>query len=72
MCNQHQQETKKTMPWVGYLILAKQNVKKKVAKSTQSFEKNNVKIKMSKMTMKTRCKDEKQQRMYATWKPKPR
>jgi hypothetical protein len=42
MCNQHQQETKKTMPWVGYLVLAKQNVKKRWPKSTQPFEKNNV------------------------------
>jgi hypothetical protein len=63
MCNKHQQETKKTMPWVGYLVLAKKNVKKRWSKSTQSFKKNNVKIKMWEMTMKTHCKDEKQQHM---------
>jgi len=63
MCNQHQQETKKAMPWVWYLVLTKKDVKKRWPKSTQSFEKNNVKIKMSKMTMKTHCIDEKQQHM---------
>jgi len=29
MCNKHQQETKKTMPWVGYLVLAKNKMLKK-------------------------------------------
>jgi hypothetical protein len=42
-------------------FLQKKNVKKRWSKSTQSFEKNNVKIKMWKMTMKTHSKDEKQQ-----------
>jgi hypothetical protein len=52
------------MPQVGYIVLAKHNVRKKWwPKSTQSLEKNNVKIKMSKMIMKTHCKNEKQQKM---------